>query len=169
MFYEDNPRLIAEMLDAQWDLRMGDKPTIVYRRDAYMMHVRNGGIYVYQTNRTNRISTVDYRTLERQAYVSIRVSDPDREGHFRHCEEVYRILMANRRAGPDKLNGYLFMEVVDDLSMNDIQGHYTTTFDIRLKGYAHPIRSSGFGVDCEGEPIGDEAEPPFDAMDSGAL
>lgn len=130
-----------------------------------MMHIRNGGIFVYQTNRTNRISSVDYRTFERQAYVSLRVTNKDRDQHFQHCEEVYRILMANRRAGPCRLNGYEFLEVVDDLSMNDLSGMYATTIDCRLTGYAHPIRSAGFGVDDFGEPIGDRAEPHFRGHD----
>lgn len=152
--FEDNARCIADMLKEQWALGIAEVPVIGYERSSYFMNSRVGAIFVYQTNRTNQISTVDYRTLQRQAYVSVRVTNPDRNRHYAWCEEVYRILMANRRAGPWKLMGYEFMEVLDETSLNDAMGWYQTTFDIRLTTCSHPIRSSGFGVDRLGHEIG---------------
>ena len=153
MFYEDLPRAIGEILLRQWSLPIGEEPTISFDRSAYFQESRVGAIFVYQTNRTNSISTTDYRTLERNAYVSIRLTNPDRTRHFRWAEEIYRIIMANRRAGPDVLAGYLFMEVVDDTTLNDPSGWFQTTIDLRFTTYSHPIKSPGFGVDCRGDPI----------------
>ena len=153
MFYKDLPRILADMLKEQWSLPLGEEPTITFDRNAYFQEGRVGSIFIYQTNRTNSISTTDYRTLERNAYVSIRLTNPDRARHFVWAEEIYRIIMANRRAGPERLGGYLFMEVVDDTTLNDPSGWFQSTIDLRFTTYSHPIKSSGFGVDCRGNPI----------------
>lgn len=158
--FEDNERMLAELIKDNWDLHeLGNEPVIGYKRDQYFQNARVGSIYVYATGRHQRISTVDYRTLERTAQLSIRIANPDRDRHYQWCSHVYDILMRFRRAGPCVLNGYGFMEVVGDTQMNDLMGFYVTTIDVRLTAYAVPIRSSGFGTDR----LGHEKAPYGDA------
>lgn len=145
MFEPDLPKLISEMLKEQWELDIGDEPVIAYRRDAYMMNSRVGGIYVYGLSIVPEISTIDYRTTQRVAQLSIRITNPDRDRHIRWVNEVYRIIMANRRAGVCRLAGYEFMEITSATPSNDLSGFYTDTIDIRMTGYAFGIRSDGFG------------------------
>lgn len=152
--FEDNERLIADLIKDNWDLGIGNEPVIGYKRDMYMMNSRIGSIYVYSLGRRQTISSVDYRSLERHAQVAIRIANPDRDRHYQWCNEVYTILMRFRRAGTQVLNGYEYLEVTDDSSMNDLLGMYVTTLQVRLTGFAHPIHSSGFGVDDMGNEIG---------------
>ena len=150
----DLPQIIADLIKSQWSLELGDEPSVAYRRDAYMMNSRVGAIYVYMIAGTQNISTIDYRTTQRVANLSIRLSNPDRDRHLRWIEEIERILMVNRRAGPRVLGGFEFLEITSVSPANDLSGYYTTTIDIRLTGFAFKIRSAGFGVDCMGEEIG---------------
>ena len=62
MLYEDVPEAIGEILLKQWSLPIGEEPTITFNRNAYFQESRVGAIFIYQTNRTNSISTTDYRT-----------------------------------------------------------------------------------------------------------
>lgn len=147
--YTDDVSLVAQMLKDQWSLGPDQEPNIQFEPEAFMANSmtetgRNGLIYVYQLSRTNRVASTDYRTLERTSHISIRVSNRFRNIHYLWCDEVYRILLANRRLGNADLNGYTFLEINNDQQSNDLSGYYTTTFDIKLTCYASPIRSHGF-------------------------
>lgn len=158
MLDPDLPRIISDLIKEQWDMRIGEEPVIGYKRDMYMMNSRVGAIYVYALSIVPQISTVDYRTTQRTAQLSIRITNPDRDRHIRWVNEVYRIIMANRRAGPRVLGGYEFMEVTALSPSNDLSGFYTDTMDIRMTGYAFPIESAGFGVDDMGNEIGPRSD-----------
>ncbi len=143
--YSDDAKMIAEMLRDQWSLGPQQEANITYIPEQIMVSARVGNIFVYRVSRNNRISTTDYQTLQRQSNLSIKVSTRFRENHFAWCEEVYRILLANRRKGHAEMGGWLFLEITNDRSMVDLSGWYTTTIDIRLTTYAKPIHSAGFG------------------------
>ena len=153
----DIPKIISDIIKGQWSLDIGDEPVVAYRRDAYMMNSRVGAIYVYMISGTQNISTIDYRTTQRVANVSIRLSNPDRDRHLRWMEEIERILMTNRRAGPRVLGGYEFLEITSISPANDLSGYYTTTIDVKLTGFAFRIHSAGFGVDNVGRSIRPES------------
>ena len=143
--YSDDVRLIADMIREEWSLGPGNEVNIEYMPESTMGTARVGQVYTYLISRNNRISTTDYRTLERHTRIGIRVSNRFRENHYLWCDEIYRILMANRRCGQKRLNRYTFLEVTGDRMFNDLQGWYTTTIDIELTSYNVPIRSAGFG------------------------
>lgn len=145
MFDPDLPAIVSDMIKGQWSLEIGDEPVVAYKRDSYMMNSRVGAIYVYMLSVVPQISTVDYRATQRVAQLSIRITNPHRDRHIRWVNEVYRILMANRRAGPRKLGGYEFLEITSLTPSNDLSGFYTDTIDIRMTGYAFGIESDGFG------------------------
>ncbi len=144
-FFTDDAEMIANLIRSEWILGPEKEPSIGYTPEAYITNARYGSIYVYVLNRANQITSTDYRTLQRVAHVGIKVTCRHRKPYFEMCEEIYRIILANRRLGIHALNGYSFMEIVNERSSNDLVGWYTTTFDIKLTGYASPIRSAGFG------------------------
>lgn len=148
-FFSDDARMMAEMIQDQWSLGPGKEVNVAYEPEAYMTDARYGQIYVYLVSRNNSISTTDYRTLHRTARVSFRISNRFRDVHMEWCNEVYRILLANRRLGVWGLGGYTYYEILGDRTANDQQGWYTTTIDINLIGHCFPICSSGLGPDRE--------------------
>ena len=143
--YTDDVRMINDMFEEQWSLGPGHELNTTFEPSSYMVNARLGQIYVYQTSRNNRISSTDYRTLERRSHISIRVSNPNRDEHYLWCDEVYRILVANRRRGQNRFGGYTYLELHDDHTSNNQIGWYTTTIEIELISFNTPLRSAGFG------------------------
>lgn len=143
--FTDEPRMIAEMLRDQWSLGPDDIPTIAYVPEEYMTSARIAFIYVYQVSRYNSVSTTDYRALQRTSFLAIRINTRFRNKLFEYMDEVYRIAMANRRLGQDKLGGFTYFEVINDRVQNDLSGWYTATMDIKLTSYNYPVKSPGFG------------------------
>lgn len=145
--YSDDVRLITRLIQDQWSIGMENPLNIEFEPEQQMVNSRIGNVYVYHISRNNRISTVDYRTLERNSKVGVRVATRFRKNHYEWCDEVYRILMANRRLGQgyNNLGYYTFLEVISDRQFTDLSGWYVTTFDVRLTGYNTPLRSAGFG------------------------
>lgn len=143
--YTDDTALIAGLLKDNWSLGPGREPAIAYKPESYLVNSRYGNIYVYLTSRSSRISSTDYRTLQRNAHVGIRVSSRFRENHFDICEEVYRILLGARRAGKDVLYPYTFLEIPAEHHSNDMTGWYMTTIDVKLVSYNTPLHRGGFG------------------------
>lgn len=145
-FYTDEPKLIANMLKEQWSLDTKGTPlSIGYEPEQFLTNSRVGHIYVYETSHSDQVSTTDYRTIQKESRLSIRVSNRFRDVHYMWVNEVYRILMANRRAGTKLLNGYTHMDVVVDRPYNDASGWYVTTVEIKLISPHMPIMSPGFG------------------------
>ena len=153
--FTDDAMTIGNMIADQWSLGPGREPSLSYKPESYRMNARYGAIYIYQISRNSQISTCDYRTLHVTSHIGIKISSATRENHFEICEEVKRILMANRRAGKKRLGGYTFLEMGSERFSNDLIGWYTTTIDIRLTSYNTPLRTAGFGdsinkrIECE--------------------
>lgn len=143
-FATDDAAMIADLLRRDWNLGPGKEPSIGHDPSQQVTSARYAAIYVYLLNRSNRISTTDYRTLERTAYIGIRVSASLRNNFEEVLQEVYRILLANRRGGKRRLGGYTYLEITSDRFSNDLQGFYSCTLDIRLVSYNAPIYSAGF-------------------------
>lgn len=147
-YFTDDARLIADLLREQWSLGPGEEPVVSFVPESQMMQARIGAIYVYTLSMPLNISTVDFRTMQKLGYVSMRLSNRDRARHFAWGQEVMRILLANRRSPRLGDNGYTFMEVTSVRQTPDLSGWYTATFDVKLTSYHRPIRSDGFGPDA---------------------
>jgi hypothetical protein len=145
ILFNDDPRLIVDMLKRDWSLGVEDTPTITCVPAEFMSSARVAMIYVYQISRYNSVSTVDYAALQRTSFLAIRLNTGFRPQFYKYMQEIYRILMSNRRVGADDLNGYTYFEVINDRIANDQSGWYTCTLDIKMTSYAYPIRSAGFG------------------------
>ena len=143
-FYTDDAKMIAEMLKKDWSLGPEMTPNVIYDPRSFFQANRVGGIYVYRISGSNRITATDYHSVWRDVNLSIRISNPMRENHFAWVDEVYRILLANRRHHP-VLNDFLFLEVTGENESNDLTSYYVTTVNIKLTRYNKPIRSAGFG------------------------
>lgn len=152
-FATDDAAMIADLLRRDWALGPGREPSIAHDPSQLVTSARYAAIYVYLLNRSNRISTVDYRTMERTAYIGIRVDASIRDNFMDVCQEVYRILLANRRGGKCRLGGYTYLEITADRQPNDTQGFYSCTIDIKLTSFNTPIYSAGFD-----EPMNSEIE-----------
>lgn len=143
--FTDEPRMIADMLRDNWSLGPDDIPTIAYVPEEYMTNARVAFIYVYQISRYNSVSSTDYRSLQRTSFLAVRINTRFRHKLFLYMDEIYRIIMAHRRIGQRGLNGFTFMEVINDRVQNDLSGWYTATMDIKLTSYNYPVKSAGFG------------------------
>lgn len=145
--YSDDVRMLTEIIQDNWSIGLDNPLNIEFEPEQFMVNARVGNIFVYHVSRDNRISTVDYRTLHRTSKAGIRVANRFRENHFTWCDEVYRILMANRRLGKGEygLRTYTYLEVLGDRSFIDLSGWYVTTYDVQLTSYNTPLRSAGFG------------------------
>ena len=144
VIYTDDAREMGELIKSEWSLGFGNEAPIVYDTEALMVDSRVGNIYIYTSSRDYSISSVDYQTINRIAHVGIRVSNRFRDANLLWSNEVYRILMENRRAGARKLWGYTYFDVQSDRMSNDANGWYVRTFDVKLTGNYTPIGPSGF-------------------------
>ena len=141
----DDVACIAKILKEDWSLPPYDTPVIDFVPEATMAYAMPAYIYVYQVSRYNSISSTDYRTLQRNSFIGIRISTRSRDKLYLFMDEVYRIIMANRRAGPQYLNHYTYMEAINDHIDNSATGWYSATIDIKLISYCFRVRSPGFG------------------------
>lgn len=143
----DDAELIYNLLVDQWSLDPWDTPEIRYEPEAMMVNARNGLIFISSMSQSTSIASIDYGSVTQTGYVSIRLSSRFKTDHFRWRNEIWRILMANRRLGrPDgRLGNYTFMEVTRTNRLTDLSGWYVSVFDVRLTGYCIPIDSTGLG------------------------
>ena len=149
-FFTDDVKFIADMLKDNWKTfeRSGvEKPAIIYQPEQWMTNAANAAVFVYQISRYNSVSTTDYSTLQRTSFIAIRTSARHRKVFRVIVDEIYRIIMAHRRIGQSKLNGYTFMEIINDRDMNDLSGWYGNTLDVKLTTYNFPIMSDGYGAE----------------------
>ena len=143
--FSDDVACITHILKEDWSLGPYEVPVIDYIPEATMAYAMPAYIYVYQVSRYNSISSTDYRTLQRNSFIGIRISTRSRDKLYLYMDEVYRILMANRRAGPQYLNHYSYMEAINDHIDNSSTGWYSATIDIKMISYCFRINSPGFG------------------------
>ena len=145
ILFSDDVGCITKILKDEWSLGPRDTPVIDFVPEATMALAMPAYIYVYQVSRYNSISSTDYRTLQRNSFIGIRISTRSRDKMYEYMDEVYRILMANRRAGPQYLNHYTYMEAINDHIDNNSTGWYSATIDIKMISYCFRVRSPGFG------------------------
>ena len=144
-FFTDDAKLIADMIKREWSLGPDYMPNVTYIPEEMAVNARLGYVYVYRITRPNRITTVDYRTLGRDSYVSVKLSTRLRKDMFAFAEELFRIFLANRRLGQDRMEGYTYLEIQSDKELRDLSGWYTVNIDLKLVTYNKAIRSAGFG------------------------
>lgn len=144
-FFQDDVKMIADMLRDGWSLGPDLEPTITYVPESFMANARVAHIHVYRMTTSFAFASIDYRNMSSTTYIGIRVSVRFRENFFTVVREVNRILAANRRAGPKYLNGYQFLHVVSMKPQNDPSGWYVMTFDVRLVNNAIGYKTAGFG------------------------
>jgi len=116
-----------------------------------MTNAANAAVFVYQVSRYNSVSTTDYSTIQRTSFVAIRTSARHRKVFRKMVDEVYQIIYAHRRVGQNNLNGYTFMEIINDRDTNDYLGWYGNTLDIKLTTYNYPVASEGYGIHRDDE------------------
>ncbi len=145
ILFSDDVGCITKILKDEWSLGPRDTPVIDFIPEATMALAMPAYIYVYQVSRYNSISSTDYRTLQRNSFIGIRISTRSRDKMYEYMDEVYRIIMANRRAGPQYLNHYTYMEAINDHIDNNSTGWYSATIDIKMISYCFRVRSPGFG------------------------
>lgn len=143
--FTDDVKLVADILKSQWSLPIGYEPIIQYKPESMIANGGVGYIYIYQPSRSSRPNTVDMRTIQRNGYVTIRISCRHRDFFLMWGQEIYRILLANRRAGKQVLYPYTYMEVTSERPSNGMQGWYQTTLEVKLTSFNHHVRSAGFG------------------------
>jgi hypothetical protein len=157
-FFRDDVFVITEMLKREWSLGPEDTPIISWSMEGTMVDARIGYIFVYHVSRYNSMSSTDYATIQRTSFIDIRISTRSRPKLYEYTDEVYRILYANRRMGPDVLNGYTWLEITNDRIGNDAQGWYSVLISLKMMSYAYPIYSPGFGeeINARIDPRNDE-------------
>lgn len=146
-FIPDYAKLLADLIWNEWSLGPENIPTVTYEVESEMVSARLGNIHVYQMTGSSAQASIDYRNVNLTAYVGIKVSTRFRETYYEWVNEVYRILYAYRRAGPRKLKGMMFLDIINLKPQNDLSGWYAGTFDVRLVSHSRPIISAGFGTD----------------------
>lgn len=142
--FTDDAEMLADLIRREWALGPGKEPSIAHDPKQVATSARYASIFVYLLNRSNRIASTDYRTLERTAYLGIRVDASIRDNFLEVLQEIYRIIAANRRGGKRRLGGYTFMELTSERFANDLQGFYSCTLDVRVESFNTPIYSAGF-------------------------
>ena len=155
-FFMDDVAVITKMLKDEWSLGPEDTPVISYEMEGMMVDARKAYIFVEHVSRYNSVSSTDYLTLQRTTFINIHVSTRSRNKLYQYSQEVYRILYANRRLGPKKLNGYTGLEITNDRYDNSAQGWYAVLLSIKLMSYAYPIYSPGFGDDINSRYLNSE-------------
>ena len=144
-FFTDDARTIAEMIKREWSLGPEYMPNVTYIPEEMAVSARLGYVYVYRVSRVNKITTVDYRTLGRDSHLAVKLSTRLRKDLLAFGDELFRIFMANRRLGQDRMDGYTYLEVMNDREMRDLSGWYSVTIELKLVTYNKAIRSAGFG------------------------
>ena len=146
-FFIDDVKMVTDLLNDNWDSEIEDKPLITYDKEGVLADSRygKGYIFVYQVSRYNSVGSVDYNTLNRNSFISVRISTRSREVMYTYMDEVYNILYDYRRAGRYKLNGYTHMEITgDNIDQGEI-GWYSASIDLKFTSYCYRTRSPGFG------------------------
>lgn len=157
--YTDDERMICEMIDREWSIPF-DKPNLYYRPIALARNNLPGSIFVYDMGRSFPTPRgINYEQTKRNRRLSIDIQTPEnRERHFAYVNEVIRILMKYRRAGPDRLGGWEYLELGN---ISDRQGYvnfYHTVAELNLVVECSPLSRSGFGLDCR--PCDERPCPP---------
>lgn len=170
--YTDDEGFIAELIKREWSIDF-DIPKIYYIPNALARTNIPGSIYIYDMGRNIPKFGINYENVRRVRRLGISIQNPEnRERHFAYVNEVIRILMTYRRAGPDKLNGYDYLEIS---AISDKQGYtnyYDTSLDISLIKEVARIPYSGFGTPCprrprcEPPPMMDDRPPAYNPEDS---
>lgn len=148
-FFTDDVKFIADLLKENWGTFHKwnlERPPIIYEPEQWMTNAANAAVFVYQVSRYNSVSTTDYSTIQRTSFVAVRTSARHRKVFRKMVDEVYQIIYAHRRVGQNKLNGYTFMEIINDRDTNDYLGWYGNTLDIKLTTYNYPVASDGYGI-----------------------
>ena len=146
-FFPDDVAMVTKILQDEWSLGLTQRPVISYDQQALYSNARQAYIFVYHVSGYNSISSTDYRSTQATTFLGIKVSCPFRKQLYTTIREVYRILLANRRAGPKHLNGYTYFEIISHHLDEGELGWYSGTIDVKLMSYCRPIYSPGFGKD----------------------
>ena len=146
VFFTDDAAVIAKMLANEWSLGPENTPNIMYIPETYIVNSRVGSIYVYVAGTPKpRISTTDYRTLDKSVRVNIKLDTRRRDTHFLWGEEIVRIILANRRKGRRNQVGASYLELGSVRPLPNESGWYTTIIEVTLVYHNMAIRSAGFG------------------------
>lgn len=147
-FFPDDVAMVTEMLKREWSLGLSMLPVISYDQQGLYADARESYVFVYHVSGYNSISSTDYRSMQATTFLGIKVSCPFRKQLYTTIREIYRILLANRRAGPKKLNGYTYFEIISHHLDEGELGWYSGTIDLKMISYCRPVYSPGFGAEA---------------------
>lgn len=145
LLFTDEAAVIADMLRDEWSLGPSEVPNIEYIPEKAVQNARVGAIFVYVVSTSNRQSTTDYRTIDKTVHLNIKLDNRTRDNHFKMGQEIYRILMANRRIGRRHNMGNSYLEVNNHRTLPNEVGWYTTIFDVTFVAHNVSLISAGFG------------------------
>lgn len=146
-FVVDYAKLVADLIHDEWSLGPSNTPTITHEVESEMINARLGSIFVYGMTGSPSQASIDYRNVDFTQYVGVKLMTRFRDTYYEWANEIYRIIYSFRRAGPRKLKGMMFMDIINLKPQNDLSGWYAGTFDVRLVSHSRPIVSAGFGTD----------------------
>ena len=162
-FFPDDVAMVTKMLQDEWSLGLSMTPVISYDQQSLYADARESYVFVYHVSGYNSISSTDYRSTQATTFLGIKVSCPFRKQLYVCIREIYRILLSNRRAGPQKLNGYTYFEIISHHLDDGELGWYSGTIDLKLISYCRPIYSPGFGAEVNAKyPVPDYPERNLD-------
>ena len=97
-FFPDDVAMVTKMLKDEWSPAWQHMPIISYDQQGLYADARSSYIFVYHVSGYNSISSTDYRSTQATTFLGIKVSCPFRNQLYNCIREIYRILLANRRA-----------------------------------------------------------------------
>lgn len=143
-FFTDDAATVSHILEKNWSLGKY-RPTFTYGAEAMMTDALVGNVHVTQTSRYANCASCDSVSWQRQSFLAIRISSRSRDIFFAMGQEVYRICMLYRRAGPKLLKGYATLEITDDQQHDGLDGWYSGVIDIKMTYPYRHMTSGGFG------------------------
>lgn len=145
--YNDDARTISNLLEENWSLGVGERPSkFYYVIDRIARNNIPGSIFTYVMGYNQTNGGINYDGVRTTQRVSIDIQNPEnRERHYMWINEVLRILAEYRRAGREQLNGWDRIEPPSISHKTGYVNYYHSVIEITLvrefKGYT----SSGFG------------------------
>lgn len=157
--YTDDEGFLADLIKREWGIDF-DCPNIYYIPNALARNNIPGSIYIYDLGRSVPKLSINYEFVRRVRRIAIDISNPEnRDRHFAYVNEVIRILMKHRRAGPSRLNGYDYLEISNISDKPGYTQWYQTIIEVVMTKEFAPIPYAGFDVPCPKRLHSPQSEP----------
>ncbi len=148
-WFSDDKQLILDILKEEWSLGAEEVPTWYCKPELMMRNSKIGSVYVYDSagHNNERILGINYEGYRRTHRLTIDVMNPLEERNIRWLDEIYRILLNNRRSYKLRRDKYDwdYIQIGTDTYRTGYVGFYHTTLEITLVKEFFGIKSDGFG------------------------